>query len=86
MVDASALSRLAEAREALSSITEHEKMKGKPLLIFANKQDCEGAISEAQMNEQLDLENILGVHTGLSNVVCRRIGFLNSGYSDLSTN
>lgn len=48
-MDASDHSRLSEAKEALNGVTEHDKMRGKPILIFANKQDCEGAVNEDQL-------------------------------------
>lgn len=72
MVDASALDRLAEAKEALNGIVEHDKMRGKPLLIFANKQDYSGSIDEYQLSQQLDLNTILGEHRRLSRVVCEK--------------
>lgn len=70
MVDASAVSRLGEAKEALNTVIEHGKMNGKPLLILANKQDCDGAIGGDQLRDQLDLNSILGDHRKLSCVVC----------------
>ena len=70
MIDSNALNRLGESKEVLSGIVRHEKMRGKPLLIFANKQDSNSAISDHQINEQLDIQAILGEHKHLSNVVC----------------
>ncbi len=70
MVDASAHSRLEEAKEVLAGIAEHEKMRGKPLLILANKQDSEEALSEDQVGHRLDLDQLLGGHRNLSLVVC----------------
>lgn len=65
VVDASDHNRLTETKEALNRVTEHDLMRGKPQLIFANKQDCEGAVNEEQ------LSGILGpVDPNLSLVVC----------------
>ena len=65
VVDASDHSRLTEAKEALNRVTEHDLMRGKPLLIFANKQDCEGAVNEEQLSMLL-----VPVDPDLSRVVC----------------
>ena len=70
MVDASSINRLNEAKEALSKIVQHERMRGKPLLIFANKQDCSTALGEGQISEQLDLDGILGEYRKSTRVVC----------------
>ena len=35
-------------------------MVGKPLLIFANKQDQDGALSEEEVKTRLDLDTLLG--------------------------
>lgn len=69
VVDACSQTRLPEAREALNEVLEHERMKGKPLLILANKQDCDNAIGEGPLSEQLNLNGILGEHRKLSRVV-----------------
>ena len=37
VVDACSVDRLEEAKEALANVVQHEKMEGKPLLVFANK-------------------------------------------------
>ena len=69
MVDSGSIDRLDEAKEAFSAITQHEKIKGKPLLIFANKQDLEGAIDEDAIAQHLDLDTLLGENRVNSNVV-----------------
>ena len=55
MVDASSVNRLEEAKEALANVVQNEKMEGKPLLVFANKQDKEGAVDEAELRTRLEL-------------------------------
>lgn len=66
-MDASAQSRLMEAKEALNGITGHERMCRKPLLILANKQDCEGALGDEQISLLLALE---GLPENSTRVVC----------------
>ena len=60
MVDSGSSDRLAEAKEVFSAIAEHEKVKGKPLLIFANKQDIDEAIDDDAVAQHLDLDALLG--------------------------
>ena len=69
MVDASSMDRVAEAKEALRNVLNDERMVGKPLLIFANKQDKEGAIDESELVAKLELDRLLGENQELSSVV-----------------
>ncbi|KAJ3005223.1 ADP-ribosylation factor-like protein 13B [Thoreauomyces humboldtii] len=55
VVDASSPERAEEAGEALCEVYADEKMKGKPLLILANKQDLPGVLSCSQLREVLKL-------------------------------
>lgn len=66
MVDASCGDRLDEAREALNKVATHDRMMGKPMLIFANKQDSQGALKADQLRQKLHLEG----HGSPSSVVC----------------
>ena len=63
------MDRVAEAKEALSNVLNDERMVGKPLLIFANKQDKEGAIDESELVAKLELDRLLGENQELSSVV-----------------
>ena len=69
MVDATSVDRIAEAKEALSNVLNDERMVGKPLLIFANKQDREGAMDESELVTKLELDRLLGENQELSSVV-----------------
>ena len=69
MVDATSVDRIAEAKEALSNVLNDERMVGKPLLIFANKQDREGAMDESELVAKLELDRLLGENQELSSVV-----------------
>ena len=73
MVDSGSTDRLDEAKEVFSSIAQHEKIKGKPLLIFANKQDLEEAVDDDTVAQRLDLDALLGDNRGNSNVVRRNL-------------
>nr|CAH0103537.1 unnamed protein product [Daphnia galeata] len=56
VVDASDLQRLAEAQQNLSSLMKHPILKGKPLLLLANKQDHFDALDEVDVADKLQLE------------------------------
>jgi hypothetical protein len=55
VVDGADLDRLEESKETLTKTLESEGIPGKPVLIFANKQDLPGCISSAQLSERLGL-------------------------------
>lgn len=55
VVDSADATRFAEAREALWSILEDPRATGKPLLIFANKQDMPTAKTASEIETVLDL-------------------------------
>ena len=61
MVDASASDRMSEAKEVLHVVLEDSKMKGKPVVVFANKQDQTGALSSDLLRQQLGLEETTAV-------------------------
>ena len=77
------MDRLEEAREALRQVVEDERVAGKPLLVFANKQDKEGALDENEIRNRLGIgqtekreggreertEEECSINTRLSNVV-----------------
>lgn len=50
VVDSADQARMEEAREELLDAIQHEKLAGKPVLIFANKQDLEGAVDAASIS------------------------------------
>lgn len=72
VVDSGSTDRLDEAKEVFSAVAQHEKIKGKPLLIFANKQDLEEAIDNDAVAQHLDLDAMLGDNRGNSIVVRRK--------------
>lgn len=68
-MDSGSVDRLVEAKEVFSTIMQHEKIKGKPLLIFANKQDLDEAIDDNAVAQHLDLDTLLGDNRDNSSVV-----------------
>lgn len=79
VVDGSATLRLNEAKESLLGILQNEKMTGKPVLIFANKQDTDGALTDRHVWLGLGLAKALEEsQQQLVQVVCVysfRLGF-----------
>ena len=58
VVDASeeARARLEEARTVLTNLLGHERVSGKPTIVLGNKQDTEGALTEGELCDLLDLD------------------------------
>lgn len=48
-----------EAREALQLLLNHPDLAAIPLLVFANKQDVEGAVSSRELEAQFGLKQLL---------------------------
>ncbi|XP_077977080.1 uncharacterized protein LOC144432691 [Glandiceps talaboti] len=59
VIDAADQDRLDESKETLKMLLSNPKVKGKPLLVLANKQDQEGALDEIDICEQLSLEDMV---------------------------
>ncbi len=64
VVDASSADRLEEAREGLQAVMRDERVAGKPLLVFANKQDRDGALGESEIKSGLEMDQIGGEERG----------------------
>ncbi|XP_064628056.1 ADP-ribosylation factor-like protein 13B [Lineus longissimus] len=62
VIDSSQPDRIIETKEVLSELLENDKVERKPILILANKQDCEGALDELDICDSLGLEEIVNVH------------------------
>ncbi|XP_063819604.1 ADP-ribosylation factor-like [Pseudophryne corroboree] len=60
VVDSADPERFLEARSELSTILEHDEMRGVPFLVMANKQDLPGARSPAELADELGLTKIIG--------------------------
>lgn len=59
VVDASDSARLNETKTAFESLISHPKIKGKPILLFLNKQDIDGALDEVEASEKLNLASVV---------------------------
>ncbi|XP_057306289.1 ADP-ribosylation factor-like protein 13B [Hydractinia symbiolongicarpus] len=57
-VDSGNEERLEDSRTVLGDVFKNSKVKGKPVAVFANKQDIEGALNEKQIAEQLELREL----------------------------
>ena len=58
VLDASNQDRMDEAKEVLLNTLKDERMRGKPLLLLANKQD-QGAFDPDQIIDKLALQEVL---------------------------
>lgn len=55
VIDSSDKEKLATAKEELTLILEEEELKDAPLLVFANKQDVEGALNQGEIVNEMGL-------------------------------
>uniref|UniRef100_A0A7S0S3I3 ADP-ribosylation factor-like protein 6 n=1 Tax=Chlamydomonas leiostraca TaxID=1034604 RepID=A0A7S0S3I3_9CHLO len=60
VVDAADPSRFQDAADCLSKVLAHEDLRGRPLLVLANKQDLPHATQPAQVAQLLGLTRITG--------------------------
>ncbi|XP_030636637.1 ADP-ribosylation factor-like protein 13B [Chanos chanos] len=59
VVDSSDVQRMQETRDTMAEVLRHPRIAGKPVLVLANKQDCDGAMAEADIIESLSLEKLV---------------------------
>jgi len=62
VVDSTDKRRMEDCRIELQNLLREEKLAGASLLVFANKQDVEGALSYQHICQVLGLEGHVGVH------------------------
>jgi len=58
VVDSADVERLGTAKEELLSMLEEDELRETPLVVFANKQDLPGAVTEAKVSEVLGLPTL----------------------------
>ena len=64
VVDSADRDRLTEdCKNELHLLLEEEELQKKPLLVFANKQDLDGAVPPAELANKLELARLLSNHT-----------------------
>nr|XP_018905918.1 PREDICTED: ADP-ribosylation factor-like protein 13B isoform X1 [Bemisia tabaci] len=61
IIDASDVARLNECKEVFLSMIWHDKVFGKPILIYLNKQDKEGTMHEFDITEHMDVEKLVNL-------------------------
>nr|XP_057924602.1 ADP-ribosylation factor-like protein 14 [Doryrhamphus excisus] len=60
VVDSADRERVQEARRELESTLKSEHLRGRPLLLLANKQDIDGAMTVTDLKEAFNLRKICG--------------------------
>lgn len=58
VVDAECTSRFEDSKSALEKVLQHEDLQGAPVLILANKQDLEEAVSTDELSQYLDIKKL----------------------------
>ncbi|KAG2228819.1 hypothetical protein INT48_006023 [Thamnidium elegans] len=62
VVDSADRLRLGDCKRELGLLLQEERLAGATLLVFANKQDISGALSEAEIKSVLGLDDIKSHH------------------------
>lgn len=57
VVDSTDVSRIIETQETLNAMLENEYLQDKPIIVFANKQDSNGALTSTQLSNKLNITN-----------------------------
>jgi len=81
LVDAADAPRFAEARELLHQVGNKEVMRGKPMLVLANKQDKPQAVGAAELADALRVHELDGAGGGSSSSATTTISSFSSGGS-----
>ena len=58
VVDSADENRIAEIKTNFDELMTEEQLKGVPVLVFANKQDCETALDASEVSEGLQLNDL----------------------------
>lgn len=62
VVDSADRRRMLDCYQELQTLLQEERLAGASLLVFANKQDLQGALSPVEIREALELDNIQTRH------------------------
>lgn len=62
VLDSGDIEKVNECRDILKRLLSNEKLSGKPLLVFGNKQDVESTLDEIHIVEILNLEYLVNQH------------------------
>ena len=84
MIDSADVGRLDVVKREIEMLLGEEELKGAALLVFANKQDIQGALGEGEIAEKLELAKkckercasscdcgLMGLGTGVYGLVVR---------------
>ena len=80
VVDSSDPARFAETKEILEGLREHKMMKGKPIVVVANKQDLPNALSSEELRKALEIPDDVPVYEAIATSVVD--GKCNQGVND----
>merc|ERR1712224_573505 len=70
VVDSSDWNGLVEARRELHNMLQEEELAGAAVLVFANKQDLQHALSSEEISDKLNLEDLPGHQPWLLQPAC----------------
>ncbi|KAF2077807.1 hypothetical protein CYY_000852 [Polysphondylium violaceum] len=62
VIDSSDIRRIDDCKEELKKLLDEEKFAGASFLVFANKQDLDGALTSEQIAKYMDLESLSTHH------------------------
>ena len=60
VIDSTDIDRIDESSEELIKLLKEEELKDCPILIFANKQDLNGALSPKEISDKFEMGNYFG--------------------------
>ncbi|CAF1576068.1 unnamed protein product, partial [Didymodactylos carnosus] len=69
VIDSSEMERIEENQSVFEKLLQEDKVKGKPILILANKQDKPSALDENGILKALNIEKLLDQHKTLCRVI-----------------
>nr|XP_046263345.1 ADP-ribosylation factor-like protein 14 [Scatophagus argus] len=75
VVDSSDMGRLEEARKELENTLRSEHLRGRPLILLANKQDVNGALTVTELTERFKLRRLCSTRDWFVQPCSARTGF-----------
>ncbi|XP_068604843.1 ADP-ribosylation factor-like protein 14 [Brachionichthys hirsutus] len=75
VVDSSEKERLEEARKELENTLRSEQLRGLPLIILANKQDVDGALTATEISDTFNLKKICSTRDWFIQPCSAKTGF-----------
>lgn len=81
VVDSTDRNRIADCKRELDSVLQQERLAGASLLIFANKQDINGALTPEEIAQMLDLNAITRRHWSIVNCSAKTRAGIEDGFN-----